>query len=276
LHDTQAELEQQLQDAVRRTLENPAIDRFDSGLSYAEEEELAAQKRELLAELQQLQRDAQGVASDLQGGQPGVAEEIREGVRKLQEFKIEARITAAAAYIEQGEAVYIASSESAVTEALRDLREDLRRAEGMVAGEGRNAEQSGSRLQAALTNARALRRGLQGPIDDGAPLDRQIQDVSREVSNLLRELQIAGVEPRDIDELRRLAAAIRESEFSGNPEILVQEAQSALSLAEQLELALARAANSGSAAVRNEVPEDIPEQHRQTVADYFRKLGRTE
>jgi hypothetical protein len=172
--------------------------------------------------------------------------------------------------------VYIASSESAVTEALRDLREDLRRAEGMVAGEGTNTEQSGSRLQAALTNARALRRGLQGPIDDGAPLDRQVQNVSQEVSNLLRELQVAGIDARKIDELRRLAAEIRESDFSGNPEILAQEARTALSLAEQLELALARTANSGSVGVRNEVPEDIPEQHRQTVADYYRKLGQTE
>ena len=38
-------------------------------------------------------------------------------------MEVEARIAVAAAYIEQGEAVYVASSESAVTEALRRLPE---------------------------------------------------------------------------------------------------------------------------------------------------------
>lgn len=274
LHATQVELEQRLQDAVRQTLENRDNDRFDSGLSYAEEEEIAAEKRALLAELQQLQRDAQGVASNLNDDEPDAADEIQEGVRKLQEFEIEARIAVAAAYIEQGEAIYVASSESAVTEALRDLREDLQRAEGMIGGSG--TQQAGSRLQAALSNARALRRGLQDPIDDGTSFDRQVQQVSQEVNDLLRNLQTAGIDARNIDELRRLAAAIGESEFSGNPEILAQETRAALLLAEQLELALARAANPGSLGIRNDAPEDIPEKHRQTVADYYRKLGQTE
>jgi hypothetical protein len=75
--------------------------------------------------------------------------------------------------------------------------------------------------------------------------------------------------------LRRLAAEIRESDFSGNANVLAQEARAALSLAEQLELALARAANRNDVGIRNDVPEDIPEQHRETVADYYRKLGQT-
>lgn len=288
LHETQAELEQRLQDAVREFLEDSDNqNRFGSGLSYDEEAELAAEKRELLAEVQGLQRDAQGSAKDFEEDQPRVAEEIREGISKLQELEIEARIAVAAAYIEQGEAVYVASSESAVTEALRDLREDMRRAEGMVRAGTDGEPQPGDRLQNALANTRGLRRGLQrvagGGRDDRVDnlelveaLERQALDVTQDISTLLRDLSNSGVEPQDIDELRRLAAGIRESEFSGNPDILTREAQAALSLVEQLELALAKAEHRDDAAVRSNVKDEIPEQHREIVADYYRKLGQTD
>jgi len=295
LHETQAELEQRLQDAVRQFLEDQDNqNRFGSGLSYEEEAQIAAEKRELLAEIQQLQRDAQGSAQDFEDDQPRVADEIREAISKLQELEIEARITVAAAYIEQGEAVYVASSESAVTEALRDLREDMRRAEGMVRSGTDGEPQPGDRLQDALANTRGLRRGLQqaarGARDDrpessgirvedlelNDTLERQARDVTQDIGALLRDLTEQGIEPRDIDELRRLAAEIRESEFSGNPEILAREAQAALSLVEQLELALARAERSDDAGIRVSVNEDIPEQHRKIVADYYRKLGQSD
>jgi hypothetical protein len=295
LHETQAELEQQLQDAVREFLEDSDNqNRFGSGLSYDEEAELAAEKRELLADVQQLQRDAQGSAQNIEEDQPRVAEEIREGISKLQELEIEARIAVAAAYIEQGEAVYIASSESAVTEALRDLREDMRRAESMIRTGSDGEPQPGDRLQDALANARGLRRNLQqvagggrddrpestgirvDDLDVGQALERQTQGVTQDISALLRDLANGGVEPQDIDELRRLAASIRESEFSGNPDILAREAQAALSLVEQLELALAKAERGNDAGVRSNVNEEIPEQHREIVADYYRKLGQTD
>jgi len=295
LHETQAELEQRLQDAVRQFLEDRDNEnRFGSGLTYDEEAEIAAEKRELLAEIQQLQRDAQRSAQNIEEDQPRVAEEIREAVAKLQELEIEARIAVAAAYIEQGEAVYIASSESAVTEALRTLREDMRRAEGMVRTGGEGQPLPGDRLQDALADTRGLRRGLQqvagGGRDDRPEssgvrvddlelveaLEQQAQDVSQDISTLLRDLSNNGVEPEDIDELRRLAADIRESGFSGNPEILAREAQLALSLVEQLELALAKAGRRDDTAVRSNVDEEIPEQHREIVADYYRKLGQTD
>jgi len=248
----------------------------------------------LLAEIQQLQRDAQGSAQNFEEDQPRVAEEIRAAISKLQELEIEARIAVAAAYIEQGEAVYVASSESAVTEALRDLREDMRRAEGMIRRGTDGEPQPGDRLQDALANTRGLRRGLQqvagGGRDDrpestgirvddleaGDALERQALEVTQDIGALLRDLSNSGVEPRDIDELRRLAADIRESEFSGNPDILAREAQAALSLVEQLELALAKAERRDDTAVRSSVKEEIPEQHREIVADYYRKLGQTD
>jgi len=305
LHDTQADLEERLQDAVREILnEDDEGDPFNSGLSYDEEAEMAAEKRELLADVQRLQRDAQGAAQTIEEDQPRVADEIRDGVSKLQDMEIEARIAVAAAYIEQGEAVYIAASESAVTETLRQLREDLRRAEGMISSAADGEPGPGERMQETLADTRALRRALQqaGAQNDGgvagiraggpddrvestgervddlevAPdLQQQAQGVSQDVTALLRALSGAGVQARDIDQLRRLAADIQASDFSGNPDVLAREARQALALVEQLELQLAKAVNGDGQGIRSAVDEEIPEQHREIVADYYRKLGQT-
>jgi len=305
LHDTQADLEERLQDAVREILnEDDEGDPFNSGLSYDEEAEMAAEKRELLADIQRLQRDAQGAAQTIEEDQPRVADEIRDGVSKLQDMEIEARIAVAAAYIEQGEAVYVAASESAVTEALRRLRDDLRRAERMISSAADGEPGPGERMQEALADARTLRRALQqagaengggvagiragGPDDrvestgervddlEVAPdLQQQAQGVSQDVTALLRALSGAGVQARDIDQLRRLAADIQASDFSGNPDVLAREARQALALVEQLELQLAKAVNGDGQGIRSAVDEEIPEQHREIVADYYRKLGQT-
>ena len=305
LHDTQADLEERLQDAVREILnEDDEGDPINSGLSYDEEAEMAAEKRELLADIQRLQRDAQVAAQTIEDDQPRVADEIRDGISKLQDMEIEARIAVAAAYIEQGEAVYIAASESAVTETLRQLREDLQRAEGMISSAANGEPDPGERMQETLADTRALRRALQqagaqnggsaAGIRAGGPDDRvestgervddlevapdlrqQAQGVSQDVTALLRALSGAGVQARDVDQLRRLAADIQASDFSGNPDVLAREARQALALVEQLELQLAKAVNGDDQGIRSAVEEEIPQQHREIVADYYRKLGQT-
>jgi hypothetical protein len=306
LHETQAGLEERLQDAVREVMsEDSDGDPLNSGLSYDEEAEMAAEKRELLAEIQRLQRDAQSTAQTIEDDQPRVADEIRDGVTKLQDMEIEARIAFAAAYIEQGEAVYVAASESAVTEALRQLRQDLQRAEGMISSAADGEAGQGERMQASLDGVRALRRALQqaaaedggglagiragGPDDrvestgervedlEVAPaLEQQAQEVSQEATALLRTLSNTGLEARDVDQIRQLAADIRASDFSGNPDVLAREARQALALVEQLELQLAKAVNSDDRGIRSAANEEIPEQHREIVADYYRKLGQVD
>ncbi len=284
LHDTQADLEERLQDAVREILnEDDEGDPINSGLSYDEEAEMAAEKRELLADIQRLQRDAQVAAQTIEDDQPRVADEIRDGISKLQDMEIEARIAVAAAYIEQGEAVYIAASESAVTETLRQLREDLQRAEGMISSAANGEPDPGERMQETLADTRALRRALQQAgaekrVDDlevAPDLRQQAQGVSQDVTALLRALSGAGVQARDVDQLRRLAADIQASDFSGNPDVLAREARQALALVEQLELQLAKAVNGDDQGIRSAVEEEIPQQHREIVADYYRKLGQT-
>ena len=54
--------------------------------------------------------------------------------------------------------------------------------------------------------------------------------------------------------------------------MLEQEARRALSTVEQLEMALARVASEDNS-VRTNTAEEIPDAHREIVADYYRRLG---
>jgi len=280
LHKTQAALDRQLQEAVRNILESgDDEDPFYSGLSFDEELAIAEQKRELLADLQELQSDALGTAQTFDEDQPQTADELRDGIGRLQDMEVEARIALAAAYIEQGEAIYVASSESAVTESLRQLQQDLQRAEDMI-GAGENGEPgAGDRMQAALTETRELRRGLQqatNNIGDSDRLSQQTRNVSLAVTESLRAMSDAGIQDSDVDAMRELAANIRASDFSGNPNVLAQEARAALALVEQIELRLAHALDGDRPGIRSNATEDIPEEHREVVADYYRRLGQVE
>jgi hypothetical protein len=309
LFATQSDLDEQLQEAIRgASIGADSFGRLESGMSINEEYEMAAEKRRLQAEIQDLKQDARNTAVQVDESQPRVAEEIREAFEKLQEVQVDARLSVAADYIEQGEAVYVAASESAVTEALRQLREDLRRAEEMSRGgrsEGRG-EDGAETLQGTLAETRQLRRELQrmaegnpgqqnqpggdpaGTGRDDRPqstgqyvddlevrgdFDRRANNISQGVLDMFRELRDAGVSVQEIDNLRRLAADIRAADFSGNPELLERESRHALSLVEQLEMALARTARQSDLGVRTGNPDEVSEEHREIVADYYRRLG---
>ena len=306
LHDRQAELEQQLQDAIRDVLVGRnELHRLDSGMSLQQELEMAEEKRQLQADLQTLEQDVRQTARRLRDHEPRASVQLDEAMRKLREMEVEARLAVAAAYIEQGEAVYVAGSESAITDALRELREDLRRAESMsgtAAGERGDGEQGG--LSQALAEAQQLRRELQrfaeGNANEGMPanrgrddlqrssgvrvadidsqreMDRSLDNISDDVIALFRGMRAQGVAEKEIDELRRLAREIRAADFSGNEDILARESQLTLSLVEQLELALRNAAGAGNASVRANALDDIPQAHREVVADYYRRLGQSD
>jgi hypothetical protein len=304
LYETQSALEDRLQEAVRSILiGRNDLNRLDSGLSMEEEYEIAEEKRRLQAELQSLEQDARNTARALDDAEPRAAEEIRQAIEATRELEIEARLAVAAAYIEQGEAIYIAGSESAVTQGLRELRDDMQRAEDMT-GQGSGAGRGGEGrddFAETLAETQRLRRELQrlaegnatggsltnrgrddlqqstgiriGDIEFTRELDRQADSISQGVINLFRELRAAGATVRDIDELRRLAADIRASDFSGNPDLLDAESRHALSLVEQLELALAKTARKNDVSIRTNATDEIPDEHKEIVADYYRKLG---
>ncbi|MDX1500420.1 MAG: hypothetical protein R3176_11010, partial [Woeseiaceae bacterium] len=228
---------------------------------------------------------------------PRAADAITEGVETIEEQQVEARLAVAAAYIEQGQGVYVASSESAVTEALRALRRDLERASELVAGAG-GTDPSTTRdaLDTALAETRELRRALQrmageaqsggaeaapGAASDGEPpagseVERRVADFAGGIGGLLRELGERGIDPGELDALRALTVALGDARFTDTPELLDREARHALALVEQLELALARSARRDAGGIRVGTEAEIPEAYRDIVADYYRRLGATD
>ena len=336
-YEAQADMEERLQAAIRDMLTNDENNnRLDSGLTFTEEMEMARAKRELQGNLQSLAQDVNHAASELSGDSPEAADELERALSELREQEVDARLSIAASYIEQGEAVYVSGSESAVTESLRDFTQALRRASALAGGESESEiPQRGRGLAETLADTQAVRRELQRlaeasedanrqgsgqpnpdsnqpgePQDDqqagmrGDPtmrsgevtrrgrddlqestgvvvpdlqvtreLDRTIDNLSDDVLNLFRQLRESGVPEPAIDELRRLAADVRASDFSGNEALLERESRAALTLVEQLELALARAAREQTTQVRATPAERVPDQHREPVANYFRRLG---
>ncbi len=322
IYATQSAMDDQLQEGIRGiSIGTNSFERLDSGMTIDEEYEMAAEKRRLQAEVQNLQQDVRNTATQIENNEPGAAGELREAVEKLQDMQVETRMQVAADYIEQGEAVYVAASESAVTEALRQLSEDIRRAQGM-AGEGggqQRGEYGRNGIEETLAETRELRRNLQqlaegnpqernrqeGNPQEGNPtggsptrgsrddrpqssgefvddlyfsreFDLQADTISQDILNMFRELRDAGVSVQDIDELRRLAAEVRAADFSGNPELLERESRYALSLVEQLEMALAKTARQNDRGVRTNNADEVPDEHREIIADYYRRLGQGE
>ena len=336
-YEAQSDMEERLQAAIRNMLvDDENNNRLDSGLTFTEEMEMARAKRELQGELQSLAQDVNQAASELSGDSPEAADELERALSELREQEVDARLSIAASYIEQGEAVYVSGSESAVTESLRDFTQALRRASALAGGESDSDNpQRGRGLAETLADTQAVRRELQRlaeasedanregsgrpnanssqpgePQDEqqagmrGNPtmrsgevtrwgrddlqestgivvpdlqvtreLDRTIDNLSDDVLNLFRQLRDSGVPEPAIDELRRLAADVRASDFSGNEALLERESRAALTLVEQLELALARAAREQGTQVRATPAERVPDQHREPVANYFRRLG---
>ena len=115
-----------------------------------------------------------------------------------------------------------------------------------------------------------------GDLEAGEQLREQSQEVAQDVTELLRTFSNAGASREDVDELRRLAASIRSSDFSGNPDLLAREAREALALAEQLEIGLASVVEGDEPGIRGDVNADMPQQHRDIIADYYRRLGQAE
>jgi len=276
LHETQQEIDERLQDAVQSALAGEAgPDELDSGLSLREEAEIAASKREMLAELQALQQEAMRAARDIESEQPDTADAVRNALDDVRDDEVEARLSLAATYIENGAAVYVAGSESAVTDALRRLGEELRGVSRRVADRvGRDALEAGG-LEQALAEARSLRRQLEaGPGSEVAEaLGTRTRAIGRDIREALRDVPVEALSSPDAAEIRRLADQLRIADFGRDPARIADDVRDTLSLVEQAELALRRAVEGAADGLRASPDGSIPAEHREIVADYYRRLA---
>jgi hypothetical protein len=104
----------------------------------------------------------------------------------------------------------------------------------------------------------------------------QLNDASRELLTLGNALRDRGLTDEELRAVRELGDALRGS-ITGNPELIEQEFQQLVNLAEQLELRLAANADATErAAVRAQAPTQVAPGFEEAVAEYYRRLSRSE
>ena len=307
LYEQQASIDEELQAAVRRTLEarREGRGRFNSGLTPEQRAELAQAKRDMREELQALERDMQAAAQQYRDHAVDAARELAEAATELRESNIESRLSVAAEYIENNSAAFIASSESAVTGGLGELRDRLRRAQSLAESAGQVGDTDFDR---ALAETRALREQLQRLAAGTAPegrgygefcdgdvwnmptqpavigpaigptilprIELRADDTARAIRRLIPQLRARNLNPAEIDEVRELTRQLELARFDGNANLLARELNAALALLEQLELRLAQGVQADDpGTVRTAVAEPIPTEYKDAVAEYYRRLS---
>ena len=112
-----------------------------------------------------------------------------------------------------------------------------------------------------------------GRIED---VQQQLDTASTELLTLGNELRTQGLSEEELRAVRELGEALRGS-ITGNPDLIDREFQQLVNLAEQLELKLAEESEGTEhAAVRAQAPTEVPPGFEESVAEYYRRLSRSD
>jgi hypothetical protein len=106
-------------------------------------------------------------------------------------------------------------------------------------------------------------------------MEEALREGGRQIPQLTNELRRSGISSEDLAELRQFAQSLSEERFRGNTELLEREYRQMITLLEQLELQARRQAelSQGGGDVRAIVSQPVPEEYREAVAEYFRRLS---
>jgi hypothetical protein len=105
-------------------------------------------------------------------------------------------------------------------------------------------------------------------------MERAMREGARSVPRITRDLRGNGIDQEDLEAIRRFAQGLSNERFAGNPELLTQEYRKLIAILEQLELQVRRQVEEGQGSqVRSTAAEPVPEQYREAVAEYFRRLS---
>jgi hypothetical protein len=106
-------------------------------------------------------------------------------------------------------------------------------------------------------------------------MERALAEGIRDLPNITNDLRRGGLYEEDLEAIRQKARELSSSKFKNNPALLEREYRSVLSLLEQLELQVRRKVETQDGGdVRVIVSEPVPDQYREAVAEYFRRLSR--
>ncbi len=121
----QQEFEDKLKKNFQRGQANPAV-----------AQQLVQDKQKMLDEYNQLQKDMQQTARDLAGTQPDASKKLRETMGRSQQEEIGNKMEWTEAALQQGMGQYAILHEAPVTQALNQLKDDLKKLEAEAGAAG--------------------------------------------------------------------------------------------------------------------------------------------
>ncbi len=128
-------------------------------------QQMADERQRMLDAYNQLEKQMQQAARDVAGTQPGVSKDLRDAMGKSQQAEIATRMQFTQEALRRGLGQYAVMREAPVTQALNELKNQLKKAEADSASAQANAgagdDKSQIAMQQALNRAEQIRREME-------------------------------------------------------------------------------------------------------------------
>ena len=271
----------------------------------SEERRLANEKDQLAQRVEQLERELRQQVQNMAATQPDAAAKLRQALSALEEEDLAMRMRKNAEWMREGFGDRNLSTEDSITRALDQLGRDLGQAQQAIRSGANGRTGQSDQMEQALNDLRALREQMQqlqygsqgnqaggqqgqngaqpgyqqaengawGPIGGGGPgIDRN--DLKAAITDLNRLR--AQMSPNDhsyryLDYTLGYLVHL----YHADPNVLRQTINDdAVANLERLEIELNQRVNqNGGQGARTGAPENAPQQYRDAVANYFKKLS---
>ncbi len=267
----------------------------------AQERQLAGEKEKLARQLDQLQRQMQQQQQNLAGTQPDASAKMRQALSDAEEKELALRMQKNAEWMRQGYGDRNLDMEDSVTAGLDQLARELRDTQAALNAGSPGQGKADQKEEEALSQVRGLRQMLEqqqqtqqqgrqngsspqrggqtaqggqyNPSGGGNPgIDRRgLHDAINQLYAFRRQ-----IDPHDRALYNYLDGTLGYlRDLNARPGVLdAAISQDAVSSLERLEMELSRRVGEPAAeGARLAAPERSPEQYRQAIAEYFKKLS---
>jgi hypothetical protein len=228
------------------------------------EKELANQGERLARQTSELQRQMQEQVQQLATTDPEAARKLRQALSDAEQHELALRMQKSSEWLRSGHGAETWPQQDSITEGMRQLSNQLQEAQQALGKGSGSTQQAGSPVR-ALDEIQRLEQQLaaggapsigdtQQAIDDLSRLGRADGRLRQYTADALTSLRHAKGQDGLLD-ARFGAAALRD----------LQRLQ--IELERELGLGAAASAHAGT-------PEETPEQYKEAVAEYFRRLSK--
>jgi len=175
LNREQQQTSEQLREAMRRSMEARKENRFESGLSRAEEARLAEQKRQLQRDLEEIRQQIDDTSNRFAEQAPLTSERLEQALNELDKNQASELLGISGDMIEEGMAPQAALREERINEALRNLQTDLFESSSLAAAETGTGDEQQANASDATRTLQQLRQALTEALAQSGQAGESIQ-----------------------------------------------------------------------------------------------------